>query len=690
MINLRRLLATRTVLAVTFAAASTSGWGASKLWSGGAGDTLWSTAENWSPAGVPGLGDNVTFTNDFVSDSPFAVGGAIDNVIDDGFTTPSINSLGFMNITGFHNTQVIHSLNVRGTSATDVANIADDGEPSVFFVGSGKLDGKDDSVYASIVGTSLTVSNVNANLSVSQISQAAGLHRATLDLSGLDAFTCVVSNVLVGHNFTQPDFAWRPTGELFLANSNSITAGFISLSDAYENAGADCYIHLGAVNILNTDEIRIGMHKCVGIMNVTPGLASSTVTFRNAAGNGRQVSWELGDEFEPRTNLLFGFYTSNQARGTMDLTGANVDALVDRITLGRGQIQRDATVRTGDGNGTLIFGGGTIDANYIEMGIQVPGPFIGGSVGNGTLTLNNDSGFSPALLIVRSNLVMAVQQPGNADANGSTAVITVNDGSTLAVGGDIVDGGGHTTINLNNGGQLDLKPAGDIIPGNVSVDILNITDGIITNYATLSTTSINMLGLDPAFIVYPGEAIAPAGAGTVGRLTVSALTLRGEILMDIQKTGNTRSADLVDAAGEIDLGGTLKVAYSGSGKLAVGDKFTLFKGGLVNSFTTVDLPSPGSGMTWTNKILIDGSIEVIACDCGEPATPPTIALENSATSFTLSWPPSYTSFVLRGQTNAVTIGLGTNWAPVSGVVGNRITIPRNTANGSVFFQLFKQ
>jgi hypothetical protein len=146
----------------------------------------------------------------------------------------------------------------------------------------------------------------------------------------------------------------------------------------------------------------------------------------------------------------------------------------------------------------------------------------------------------------------------------------------------------------------------------------------------------------------------------------------------------------VDAAGEIDLGGALKVAYSGSGKLAVGDKFTLFKGGLVNSFTTVDLPSPGSGMTWTNKILIDGSIEVIACDCGEPATPPTIALENSATSFTLSWPPSYTSFVLRGQTNAVTIGLGTNWAPVSGVVGNRITIPRNTANGSVFFQLFKQ
>ena len=96
----------------------------------------------------------------------------------------SINSLGYMNTNGFHNTSLINPLIVRGTSASDVANTADDGEPSVFFVGSGELDGKDDSVYATISGNSLTVSNGNANLSVSQISQTAGLHRATLDLRG--------------------------------------------------------------------------------------------------------------------------------------------------------------------------------------------------------------------------------------------------------------------------------------------------------------------------------------------------------------------------------------------------------------------------------------------------------------------------------------------------------------------------
>jgi hypothetical protein len=97
------------------------------------------------------------------------------------------------------------------------------------------------------------------------------------------------------------------------------------------------------------------MNKCVGFIDFTAGLVNPSVTFRNAAGTGRQISWELGDEFESNTNLLFGFFTSNQARGTMDLTGASVDALVDRIILDaarssvmprqKRRTQRDADLR---------------------------------------------------------------------------------------------------------------------------------------------------------------------------------------------------------------------------------------------------------------------------------------------------------------------------------------------------------
>lgn len=683
----RHLLTGPLLVAVLSTATSTLG--ASKLWLGAVGDGLWSSGGNWSPAGAPGVSDNVTFTNDGASDNPIGLGGGANNIVDAAFVT-SINSLGYMNSNGFHNTQLINNLSIIGTSATDVANIADDGEPSVLFVGNRQWqDGKDAMVYVTILGNSLTVNNPNANVSVSQISATAGAHRATLDLRELNSFSCVVSKVLVGHNFTQIDHAWRPTGELFLAQANSITAGVISVADAYQNAGAACFIHLGSANTLNTDKVRIGMHKCVGTIDFAPGLANPSVTFRNSAGTGRQISWELGDEFESSTNLLFGFFTSNQARGTMDLTGATVDALVDRIILGRGQIQRDATVRNGDGNGTLTFGGGSIDANTIEMGIQVPGPFIGGSVGNGILNVNNDPGVGPALLTVRSNLVMTVQQPGNTDPIGSTAVITILDGSALAVAGDIVDGGGLSTIHLVNGGKLDMKPIGDATPGNISIDILNVSDGSITNFAILSVTNINLLGSDLTFTVYSSQAIAPAGVRAVGSLGVTGnLTLRGELLVDISKNGNRLTADMVGATGVVNLGGTLIVTFSGNSQLAVGDKFILFNASLADSFTTVKLPPPGSGRGWVNKIHIDGSIEVVAT--GEPLTPPAITATYTAGTVNLSWPPTYTSFVLYRQTNPLTVGLRTNWELVPGVVGNQVVVSPDPANISVFFQLFQQ
>lgn len=692
--RLHRIL-TAASIAVALAVVAHTASGAQKLWSGLAGDMLWSTAGNWSPSGMPGVSDSVVLTNDATTDFPFALGGSPDNFVDSLFVSPSITSLGFMNTNGYHNSQLTN-LTVVGTSTGSVAATADDGEPYVFIIGSNQWqDGKDATVWASIAGGSLTISNVTANFGVTQISSGSGAHRATLDMTNLNTFTCVVSNVMVGQNFTQPDHAWRPTGELFLAQTNTLTTKLICVSDAYQNSGGNCYIHFGAVNQINADQIQVGMHKCVGIIDTASAFGNPSVTFRNAAGTGRALTWQLGDEFDANgSTYLFGFFTSNQARGTMDLTGASVDGQVDHIVLGRGQRQFDATNRAGDGNGTLIFGGGTIDANSIEMGIQVTGPFIGGSVGHGILTINNNPGVGPALMIVRSNIVMAVQQAGAAapDPVGSTGDITVNDGSTLAVAGDIVSGGpggGTATITLFNGGTLDMQPAGDSTPGNVSINILNLTDGIITNYGILSVTNINELGANTTFTVYPGQSIAPAGVGTIGPLTIAignALTLRGTTLLDIGKNGATAVNDVVDGAGgPVDLGGTLKVSFAGSGSLAIGDKFTLFTAVPANSSPTVVLPPPGSGLAWNNKIFVDGSIEVVSCGCGEPTTPPTLSVTASPSNVTVSWPLTYTSFALRAKTNSIS----GNWGLVPGVVGNSITIPR-AATSATFFQLIQQ
>jgi hypothetical protein len=691
--NLQYCLITGTLLAGLLTNINTAS-GAQKLWGDATGDNLWSTGGNWSPTGAPGVSDTVIFTNAGFSDLVFGAGGAVSNIVDAGFLAPSINSLGYMNTNGFHNTQLTN-LSVLGSSATDVAWIQDDGQPGFVFVGSGLSEGDANAtVYASIIGNSLTLSNVFANLIVSQTASNSGTHRATLDLTNLNTFNCTVSNVLVGHNFAIPDQRWRPTGTLLLAKTNNITTQLISVASVYQNAGGTCFIDLGTVNTINADKLRIGVHKNTGVLDLQPDLVNPSVKLRDAAGTGRAISWEIGDMFEPNTNTI-GFFASGNATGTIDLGGATVDALVDRITLGRGQIQVSSVNRAGDGVGTLTYGGGTIDANTIDIGIQYNGPFIGGSVGRGTLNVNSVVG--SGLLIVRSNIVMAVQYAGatTPDATGSQGTINVGDGSTVEVYGDILSGGsggGTATINLGTGSLLNMKPTGDTTAGNVSINILNVTDGYITNYATLSLTNINILAGNGTFTVYPGQAIAPARVGVIGPLSIGGnLTLRGNTLMDISKSGSTLTNDAVDATSTIDLGGTLTVTYAGPpADLAAGDKFTLFAAVPVNSSPTLVLPPPGSGLAWTNKIFVDGSIEIIPCACGEPTTPPTITMSTSPTSIGLSWPVSYTSFVLLGQTNPITIGLSSNWGAVPGVAGNAVTIPIDPANGTVFFRLFQQ
>jgi hypothetical protein len=200
-------------------------------------------------------------------------------------------------------------------------------------------------------------------------------------------------------------------------------------------------------------------------------------------------------------------------------------------------------------------------------------------------------------------------------------------------------------------------------------------------------TNINLLGGSSVFTVYPSQSIAPAGINKIGPLSVSgSLVLLGTTVMDIHKDGATLSADSITATG-VELGGTLKVSFPGAHTdLAPGDKFTLFAAAPLDSSLSLVLPPPGAGLSWANKIFVDGSIEVVPCGCGEPRTPPRLTMTASPTRATVSWPLSYTSFVLHSQTNV----LGTNWSLLPGVVNNSLTIPFQPGNTSLYFHLIQQ
>ncbi len=75
----------------------------------------------------------------------------------------------------------------------------------------------------------------------------------------------------------------------------------------------------------------------------------------------------------------------------------------------------------------------------------------------------------------------------------------------------------------------------------------------------------------------------------------------------------------------------------------------------------------------------------------ESATPPRLAVEADPGHFLfeLSWPTSYVSYVLQGQTNSSGEGLTASWWPVPGVVSNCLLVPVDPQSGSAFFRLVK-
>jgi len=115
---------------------------------------------------------------------------------------------------------------------------------------------------------SLNVSNTAGNLQVWIGSGAVSGSQATLDLSALDNFNTAVSRFLVGA--TIGNTVNRPSGIVYLAKTNSITAGFqtttitngsttanagLVVADCNQNNGSASFIYLGQVNTISADTI---------------------------------------------------------------------------------------------------------------------------------------------------------------------------------------------------------------------------------------------------------------------------------------------------------------------------------------------------------------------------------------------------------------------------------------------------
>jgi autotransporter-associated beta strand protein len=257
-------------------------------------------------------------------------------------------------------------------------------------------------------------------------------------------------------------------GTLILSPSNTLTAGTLNvgINNGGGNTGSGV-LSLGATNTINVDNILVGTGKSQGttgtINFAAPGGA---LTLRGAAGGASRV-----------TSVVIGDYSgitagsSTAGAGVADLTGGNVDARIDSLTLAVAKSQ------SGTPNilGTLTFNEGTIDVNTVTLGAQPVAQPVGNAPATGTINVNGT-----ANLIVGAGGVTLGKITVAAPVAG---VLNVN-GGTATMGADVVDGGGTSTVTVN-GGTLDMNGKNLGTPA-AMIDTINLFSGTLKNVAQVN------------------------------------------------------------------------------------------------------------------------------------------------------------------------------------------------------------
>jgi len=134
-------------------------------------------------------------------------------------------------------------------------------------------------------------------------------------------------------------------------------------------------------------------------------------------------------------------------------------------------------------------------------------------------------------------------------------------------------------------------------------------NGLVISSSSTLTGSGTVAG---PITVQSGGNLSPSAP--LGMLVLnSSPVLQGSVLMQINKKGINRTNNQIQVTALLVYGGSLVVSAIGGAELTVGDSFPLFSAsGYGGGFTNVSLPTLNPGLMWDNKLLIDGSIAVIA------------------------------------------------------------------------------
>jgi len=442
-----------------------------------------------------------------------------------------------------------------------------------------------------------------------------------------------------------------------------------------------------------------------GIINV---LQNSTLSLPVVGGNQMQFNGSLiGTAGKTLTIQAPGAIAGNNTRFygnftcdldlVLNLNGANLAPYQSGTTIYNGVISGNGILYPRGGttilNGANTFNYTLISQGHVGVGIDSSLPSYS-PLGLGTFTQDNqgDNGIlawggartieNPFTWLYRDNANRSfttlgtnqLTMSGAFDLSGGTnnVVRTFNIGNTAPtiLSGVIGDAGQNMGINKTGNGVLYLDNAA------------NTYTGPTTNSAGRLAGSGTIAG---SLVVATNAVLGGGSAAAIGTLTVNGnvtLNAGGNVYARINRSG--LQSDMVSVGGTLTKVGTGTVTVTNLGAaLQAGDKFTLFNKPLVAGNT---MTIAGPGVIWTNKLAVDGSIEVLNVI---PTYPTNITTSVSGNTLTVSWPATHLGWSLQAQTNTLSVGLANNWATIPGTASVTSTnIAINPANPTVFYRLF--
>lgn len=421
-----------------------------------------------------------------------------------------------------------------------------------------------------------------------------------------------------------------------------------------------------------------------------PGTATIAARFAAAGTSGVQTrTFDVGD--------------STATAIEVDITGALGVTVVNSTNLDG----RNVTL-VKEGAGTLrvsapnhfpgwLVNNGTLLVNHLQalgtdrtiaVGVS-SNPNYGSSnlltVVGGVVDLN---GFSPALGGINDNASTA----GTIRNNGGTAsTLTVGLSYTNAASGSysgvIENGsGGVALVKVGTGTQM-LGGVNTYTGGTTISNGTLLINGSITGGATVRTGgTLGGTGTIPGVVTVDAGGTLAAGE-SIGTLTLgSSPVLSGAVRSEVDRNGGTPLADLVSiTSNPIAYNGTLVITNTGE-LLQAGDTFTLFSAsGYSGAFVLVS-QTPGQSVAWnTANLTVNGTITVAAVG---PVVGPTLTHVVNANNYNITWPTEYLGWQLQVQTNALDVGLSTNWYPWPNSTNTtQISVPIDPANPAVFLRL---